>query len=347
MKLQSRIQNPKSKITVSLHFMPAFYTRHVGVTYGEAYYFDPMYRAQVEHVEGRLLYEFFGQYGVGSRYPSPNPSLFIQPIDLLLRTQGAEWHYPPDSTVESTGTPWAGLSVVEIDTIDPREGAFHPVIDRMLQQYRQLEKLYGEAADILGTKSGTMMIHAPYTTAHQLYGEELFMLMLEDPAGAQVIFRKVWEIYQAIYARITAATGARITRLYLGDCSASLLSEPTYRECVLPVNTELARQFPSAGYHSCGSSSHLLPAFAGLPHLDAIQLGPGTNLAAAASLFPGITLEPLLDPGIIRDGTPDDVRRYVAQILIDTASAPAVTLCAWSFDVETPMENVAAIYESL
>ena len=332
---------------ISLHFMPAFYSRHAGVTYGEAYYFDPAYRAQVECVEGRLLYDLFGHHGVGARHPAPTPNLFIQPIDLLLRTQGAEWRFPEDGTVESTGAPWAGLSPAEIDAIDPREAAVHPVIDAVLAQYRQLERLYGDRADILGTKSGTVNIHAPYTTAHQLCGEGLFMLMLEDPAGAVVIFRKVWELYQAVYARITAATGAQSTRLYLGDCSASLLSEATYRECVLPVNRELAAQFPQAGYHSCGSSSHLLAAFTGIPHLDAVQLGPGTDLAVAAGRFPGVTLEPLLDPVIIRDGNEEQVTVYVRGVLNDTTPAPAVTLCAWSFDAETPAENVTPIYESL
>jgi len=334
-------------ITVSLHFMPAFYTQHAGVTYGEAYYCDPGYRARVERAEGRLLHALFGRYGVGSLDPSPNPNLFIQPIDLLLRTQGASWHYPADSTLESTGTPWADLSVAEIAALDPRAAAEHPVIDDILKQYRELQRLYGDAADILGVKSGTMNIHAPYTTAHQLCGQGLFMLMLEDPAGAQAIFRKVWELYRAVYARILAATDARPTRLYLGDCSASLLSAETYRECVLPVNRELAETFPHTGYHSCGASSHLLPAFTGIPRLDAIQLGPGTDLAAASVLFPGVTLEPLIDPVTMREGSQAAVQHYINRVLADTAPAPAVTLCAWSFDAATPPENVAALYESL
>ncbi|MHB0935339.1 MAG: uroporphyrinogen decarboxylase family protein [Armatimonadota bacterium] len=334
-------------ITVSLHFMPAFYTQRAGVTYGEAYYFDPGHRARVELAEGRLLHELFGRYSVGSPDPAPNPNLFIQPIDLLLRTQGARWHFPADGALESTGTPWAELTVAEIAAIDPRAAAEHPAVDEVLTQYRELQRLYGDAADILGTKSGTLNIHAPYTTAHQLCGEGLFMLMLEDPAGAQAIFRKVWELYRAVYARILAATGASPARLYLGDCSASLLSAETYGECVLPVNRELAESFPRTGYHSCGSSGHLLRAFAGIPRVDAFQLGPGTDLAAAAALFPGVILEPLIDPVTMREGNPADVQRYIGQVLANTAPAPAVTLCAWSFDAATPPENVAALYESV
>jgi hypothetical protein len=327
--------------------MPAFYHRHLGLTYGEAYYFDPAYRAAVERAEGRFLFEVLGRYGVGSREPQPSASVFIQPVDLIMRTQGAEWRFPSDATVESWGTPWAGLAPAEIAAIDPRTAAQHPVMDAILDQYRILERLYGERADIFGTKSGTMGIHTPYTTAHQLYGEELFVTMLTEPQTACAVFAKVWDIYRAVFARITGATGARLTRVHMGDCSAALLSAETYRRVVLPTNQAIARQFEGAGYHSCGRSSHLLADFSTVPGLDAIQLGPGTDLAEGARRLPGIHLQPLIDPLLMRDGTPDTVAASVRGILRDAARAPAVTLCAWSFDRDTPVENVAAMYAAV
>ncbi len=334
-------------VNISLDFMPAFFSRHLGISYGEAYYFDPGYRAEVERAQGRFLYRILGRYGVGNPDPQPYPNLFIQPIDLLLRTQGAGWRFPPDATVESIGAPWAGKTPAEIAAIDPRDAAHHPVIDAILDQYHELRRRYGDAADVFGTKSGTLNIHAPCTSAHQLYGEDLFLLMLDDPTGARMIFDKVWSIYQAIFARVTSITGARLTRLYLGDCSVTMLSPAIYRDVVLPVNQALIATFPVAGYHSCGPSTHLLPAFAHLPALDSIELGPGTNLRAAASHLPGVILRPLVDPLVLRYGNPDDVRAFIALLLRDTVAAPAVTLCAWSFDRDTPVENVAAMYDEV
>ena len=335
------------RVNVSLNFMPAFYAKHLGLSYGEAYYFDPGHRARVERAEGRFLFETLGRYGAGSPAPQPSPSVFVQTVDLVMRTQGAEWRFPPDATVESCGVPWRGLTPEQVAAIDPRAAAHHPVVDALLAQYRELERMYGEKADILGTKSGTMTIHTPYTTAHQLCGEELFVTMMTDPDGARRISAKVWEIYEAIYARITAVTGARLTRIHMGDCAASLLSLRTYREVVLPVNVALASRFESAGYHSCGRSSHLLPAFRVLPKVDLIQLGAGTDLAESARLFPRVHLQPLVDPLLVLAGDPDAVRRSVEGILRETSPAPAVTLCAWSFDRDTPLENVSAMYDTV
>ncbi len=327
--------------------MPAYFNKNLGLTYGEAYYFDFAYRAEIMAAECRFLYEQLGDYGVGEAVPRPLPNIFIQPIDLMLHTQGAPWRFPEDATLESIGAPWAKLSIEEIAAIDPRSASEHPVMDRLLDQYRDIERHYGDAADIFMVKSGMMNIHAPYTTAHQLYGEEIFVLLMTEPKAAYVIFDKVWALYQAIYARVLAETGTVLDRMYLGDCSASLLSEAVYREHVLPVNQRLAALKPTSGYHSCGSSSHLLAAFSTLPGLRHIQLGAGTDLALASRLMPGVVMEPLIDPVLMREGTPDDITQLITGILDDTATAPAINLCAWSFDRDTPLENVRAMYAAV
>lgn len=328
--------------------MPGFYHKHLGVTYGKDYYFDPRYRAKVECAESRFLFEILGRFGVGSPKPEPSPALFIQPIDLVKVTQGAVLHCPPDGTLETHGHPWSGLTVGQIEAIPAADAARHPILDTLLRQFRELQALYGGRADVFGIAAGVMGIHAPYTTAHQLCGEELFTLMLDDPGGARRVFAKVWAIYRAIFDRLMREMGAgQPQRLQLGDCSACMLSEETYRSVVLPVNRALAAEFRDSGYHSCGSSSHLLAAFAAIPRLTSIELGPGTNLASAVRALPGVAMYPLLDPLLLRNGTRGTVETTVEQTLTATAGAPATTLCAWSLDSETPVANVEGLYTAV
>jgi hypothetical protein len=335
-----------SPLDISLNFMPAFFTKHAGLSYGEGYYRDPEYRGLVECAESVFLHDVLGRYGVGAAQPRPSATLFIQPIDLIMGTQGAEWRMPPDATLESWGRPWAGLSPAEIAGIDPGEAAHHAVVDGIIEQYRDMVRLYGDRADLLGLKTGTLNIHTPFTTAHALCGEDFLVLLATEPAGARIIMDTVDAIYAAVYGRLAAVVGVEPRRVQLGDCSASLLSEPLYRQAVLPSNRAVAARFPSAGYHSCGPSSHLLPAFADLGPLDAVELGPGTNLALAARSLAGAVLRPLLDPVVMREGGADDAARLVANIITDTRAAPGGELCAWSLDGETPLVNVEAIYET-
>jgi len=263
-------------------------------------------------------------------------------------TQGARLFCPPDATLESRGHPWAGLTVGQISLIDPQSAANHGFIDTLLVQYRELEALYGEKADLFGIKTGLMNLHAPFTTGHQLYGEELFLLLVDDPEAAQVIFNKIQEIYQAIFSRLARELGVELPRrLQLGDCSASLLSPALYRDTVLPANQALATGFDACGYHSCGPSSHLLADFAGIPRLTSIELGAGTDLELAVRCLPRIDLRPLVDPVLMLDATPDTVRKTITGFIDACAPAASTTLCAWSFDGETPVRNVETLYQTV
>ncbi len=337
-----------SPIDISLNFMPAFYHKHIGVTYGEAFYFDPGYRAGVECAENRFLHEVLGRFGVGSPNPSPSPDLFIQPIDLLKATQGTTVFCPPDATLETRGHAWENLNVEEIDRLDPQEAANHPFVNALLAQYRELQWLYGDRADLFGLKAGMMNLHAPFTTAHQLCGETLFYLLVDDPKGARVIFDRIGSLYHAIFARLRAEIGTPpLSVVNLGDCSASLISAEQYREVVLPANQTITARFTRANYHSCGSSSHLLEAFTNIPGVKSIELGPGTNLALAVRHLPGVAMRPLVDPLVMRNASPDAVDALTRAIVSDCATAPSTTLCAWSFDRDTPVANVEAMYSTV
>jgi len=55
----------------------------------------------------------------------------------------------------------------------------------------------------------------------------------------------------------------------------------------------------------------------------------------------------LIDPVLMRQASPEQAEQAVAGILGATAAAPATTLCAWSFDAETPIQNVEALYRTV
>jgi hypothetical protein len=335
-------------VAISLNFMPSFYHRHAGLTYGEDYYFDVRRRSEVDRQESILLHRILGRYGVGNPDPAPSASIFIQPIDLMKLTQGARLRCPIDATLETIGTPWAGLTPDQIAALDADEAARHPIIDTVVRLFREMHALHGERADLFGLKGGMMNVHAPYTTAHQLCGEALFFLLKDDPQGARLIFAKIWEIYRAIFARLQHETAsAPVSRIYLGDCSASLLSPADYARCVLPINQDIAGMFPEASYHSCGLSTRLLSSFAAIPGLTTIELGAGTDLAAAVGAMPGVAMRPLVDPSLMRDAAPARIKEVITAMLTATRKAPSTALCAWSFDRDTPVTNVECLYQTV
>jgi len=58
-------------------------------------------------------------------------------------------------------------------------------------------------------------------------------------------------------------------------------------------------------------------------------------------------MRPLVDPLVMRNQGPEAVEDLTHSIVGACAPAPATTLCAWSFDRETPVANVAAMYSAV
>ena len=84
-----------------------------------------------------------------------------------------------------------------------------------------------------------------------------------------------------------------------------------------------------------------------LPALTSIELGPGTDLTQAVKLLPDTAIYPLADPMIIRNGQTNDVQSLIQTMIRATSEAPAVTVCAWSLDRETPVSNLEEMYLTL
>lgn len=54
----------KKNIEISLNLMPAFFTKHTGIKYGQEYYFDPLYREKVEATENNLIRDVLADYEI-------------------------------------------------------------------------------------------------------------------------------------------------------------------------------------------------------------------------------------------------------------------------------------------
>jgi hypothetical protein len=71
-------------------FSEAWYHSHYGFTSGEKYHFDPVFRTRQDREAMRVLYDRFGQAGIGEKDPSPRPHLEICGPRLISARFGRE-----------------------------------------------------------------------------------------------------------------------------------------------------------------------------------------------------------------------------------------------------------------
>ena len=52
---------------------PSWWNKHAGISFDEDFFFHPVRRVEAEQKMEKVLYEKWGQYGLGSKTPNPEP----------------------------------------------------------------------------------------------------------------------------------------------------------------------------------------------------------------------------------------------------------------------------------
>lgn len=133
---------------------------------------------------------------------------------------------------------------------------------------------------------GTPVLSSPLNIAINLYGPNFLVAMIEEPKAAAHDLGRIndvimelhrWYINHIPLERLQPTVSPWRTQPYgfgqLCGCSTHLVSPNLYRELVMQHDNALLAQYPNGGMiHLCGNHRHLIPLFAAMPHLRAVQL---------------------------------------------------------------------------
>ncbi len=153
----------------------------------------------------------------------------------------------------------------------------------------RLAREYAEAffeKDAVVPLFGLPTVASVLNIAINLYGERILVAMLEDEDAARhdlslingVLIRiHRWYLDSFPIERIQPVISWGRTQPpgygQLCGCSTQLVSPALYEKFIMPLDDALLGVYPSGGMiHLCGSHTHLLPLFAGMPHLRSVQL---------------------------------------------------------------------------
>jgi uroporphyrinogen decarboxylase len=202
-----------------------------------------------------------------------------------------------------------------------------------------------------------------YHDAIDLLGLDRLMLLLYDaPDFIDSILRRTVDYYSAVSRRIFEAARGTIDIFFIGNDfgtqNGPIVSEAVFRRFFLPHLKRLVDLGHEFGLkvmlHCCGGFAPLIPALIGIG-LDALQsLQPD-----ARGMEPGglkrdfgdrIVLNGCIDTHhVLIKGTPELVRRRTREIL-EVMKPGGGYVASPSHDYllpETPVENVAAMYETI
>ncbi|MFO8001214.1 MAG: uroporphyrinogen decarboxylase family protein [Marinilabilia sp.] len=196
----------------------------------------------------------------------------------------------------------------------------------------------------------------------RLVGRDAFLeVMMYNPRFFRVLVNKVTEFYVDFIEKFFSVTGNKVDFIRIADDFGAenglIISNDTWNNYCRPAIekfVELPRKLGVRVYmHSCGSVRKLVPSFIslGADVLDPVQTrAVGMSADGLKKDFgPMITFSGGLDEDLLlRKGTPHRVKEGVRELLSIMAPGGGFILGpSHKLKVETPVENVLAMYEAV
>jgi hypothetical protein len=308
-------------ITVTGTLSKGWMNRAIGVVFDRDYYFDPAKRHAIDRLCNEYAAETFP--GMAVFYSESNLGRIdywdkdqvqiggIQPNMILGMLLGA--NFIPCGNRDADISPCC-LKDKDVSELPPVKALLnHDIVRLFDRQIRSEAK--GPCRPIppfFWDSSGRATIHGVLTTAQKLCGETIFMDLLTEPAQCVRLLDWIADAYIVLCRHFAQAADLPLTDVHVGECSCCMVSPALVKEFVAPVTSRIGKALGPVRFHSCGTSTHLLGAFATIDPLACLDLGSETSIHKAREIF-GRQMRITIAP------SPHDMSAESTQPIIDWA----------------------------
>lgn len=337
-------------LPVEIVFHPSWYNRHAGIIFDEDFFYNPQRRVSDERKMEQVLYEHFGEFGLGEDRNKDLPQIGAVHNAagyLLSEMLGCEIEYFADSAPQVHCAHQEGL---DIDV----EGAFKSVAFGRLQTLvEQLKNKYGYVC-------GDVNWGGVLNLALDLKGESIFMDMMLNAEECKVYFKKIGQVIERFFCYVMGETRTssisvnRLVRLidepvYVhSECSHTMISEEDYRTFLMPIDIEWSKKYQPYGIHYCGKDPHrFAPCYSELPHLDFLDTGWGGDIAFIREHLPNTFLNIRLNPVDLNSYSEEELRSIITDRVKASANPSLTGICCINMDDKTEDEKVKIIFRTV
>lgn len=271
----------------------------------------------------------------------------IQPNLILAAAVGAKFVFQADKDPDVDGPPLA-----ECDDIAPLrdiDWADTWPVSLFLEQIAQMRGLVGPEVSVIPPffwdATGRATTHGILTTAQKLFGERIFIELLENPGFVREAMAWIVDSYIALIRLFATAADLRVSGLHTGDCSLCMIGPDLFSEHILPELNRFTRAVGPVRLHSCGKSDHLLRAFTEVENVVALNFGSGTSLARIRDCFGPMRVDLAPDPKLLTTGSTRDLDAWVRRIVEENGDGRLEIQC--HLDAGQPAVNCLQVTRTL
>ena len=248
-------------LPVELVFNPNWWHQTAGISFDKPFYFEAQTRIQNDVTMRRMLYQRYGDLGLGEADPQPRPIIGSEHVAggfVIPALLGAEIDFAPNAAPQPKPIE---MTVEEIEALEkPNFKTTWP----MTQLIADMDALEAEYGYLVGDTNTDGLLNAAY----HLYGQNLFIDFYEAPQRVQRLLELIGELIVdvALYLRErTGSCSVAVNRmvshidpgLFLhANCSVQMISPDSYRDIQLPIEQRMAERIQPYGIHHCGNNMH-------------------------------------------------------------------------------------------
>ena len=293
-------------------FTPRWYRKSLGIDFGERWHTDPAYRRETRiqmaaELERRFPGTFIGKTSDGT-------------LDFLTGTYGASAIaaiYGVPVRYDSEQWPTSEhqyFTDEEVDNLTP------PDLDQNLF-FQSLMDQVDWIGNHEGKIRGFMNWQGILNNAQRLRGQEIFMDMFMAPertlhlldcvCTTMIDAAKRLHQKQRKYEEI-------VPFFTVSNCLVNMVDPGLYEQFLLPFDQKIAASFEVTGIHNCAwSATPYLDLYARIPGVGYLDMGHGSDLVKARSLFPETRRAIMYTPMELADKPEDEIRNDLERILTE------------------------------
>ncbi len=342
------INNSLLPAEIVLH--PSWWFKNTGITFDKDFFYHPAKRVEAEQKMEQVLYDRFGQYGLGKNHNKKQPvigAVHNAAGYILSEMLGCKIKYMENAAPQILPADQESL------IIDP---------DKALNSkpYQELQKLSDQLKTKYGYITGDINWGGILNIALDVRGSNLFMDMFEKPDEVQKGFQQISNLIERFVTGIETETGSSsisVNRnvinidkpVYLhSECSHTMISNDQYEQFLLPFDMEWSKNHRPYGIHYCGPDPHrYAESFAKLPYLDFLDAGWGGDIKTLRQHLPNTFLNIRLDPVSLTEQSPEEIRQTVHKLVKDSGNPYLTGVCCINMDDKVSDKQISAIFEAV
>ena len=318
------MNNPQPFPKINITFAPAWWHHNYGIDFSQTLWSDVVRSTESACERSRLLYERFGDVGLGEADPQPRPQAAYTYGDRFMAAfWGCKIRYLPDQPPAAIALedPLKHMETIKVPSIEDS-----PVVEKAFADAARLKEAFGKVQS--GINFG-----APLNNAVSVYGEEILAACVGEPELATWVLRQMAEAIMVVYDRVSSVIDEtpgdpRQAFFSLGNCPVCMIRPKTYSQVVLPVDLWMREQFKGRFMlHHCGIFHPYVEVYKPLKPTE-LDLGWGTDLRAARAAFPDLPMSTYIDVSALRGITREGVDAIVSKIVHDAGPRELLTSIA-------------------